>query len=400
MATVAIIGRNYTSRLGMIRAVGKLGHHVIVIKTTRVLPQKYRGAKDIDGYSRYVDNYLYALEPDRNNLLKVILSLKKTTSEKVILIPVDDYAASTIDENIEILKESFLFPNIGMQQGAVNSLMDKRTQKRVAYASGLNVAGGWTIYIKDGKYSIPDDIRYPCFPKPQISFMGDKRCMRKCSNKEELKTVMDEVASQRDCPMLIEEFFDIDKEYATLGFSDGKTVVLPAMLRMLQDGRGPHKGVTLQGEVIPSCEFEEYFRQLRELILDTGFIGLFDVDSFESGGKLYFNELNLRFGASGYSITYMGVNLPHLLINHLLGLENDYSKCQIRQKAIFVNEKVVNDDYEEGYIDKRMFADYLNSACFRFIQSESDPMPWQMFHIQRRLRYFKNAIKRIIGWKK
>ena len=400
MATVAIIGRNYTSRLGMIRAVGKLGHHVIVIKTTRVLPQKYRGAKDIDGYSRYVDNYLYALEPDRNNLLKVILSLKKTTSEKVILIPVDDYAASTIDENIEILKESFLFPNIGMLQGAVNSLMDKRTQKRVAYASGLNVAGGWTIYIKDGKYSIPDDIRYPCFPKPQISFMGDKRCMRKCSNKEELKTVMDEVASQRDCPMLIEEFFDIDKEYATLGFSDGKTVVLPAMLRMLQDGRGPHKGVTLQGEVIPSCEFEEYFRQLRELILDTGFIGLFDVDSFESGGKLYFNELNLRFGASGYSITYMGVNLPHLLINHLLGLENDYSKCQIRQKAIFVNEKVVNDDYEEGYIDKRMFADYLNSACFRFIQSESDPMPWQMFHIQRRLRYFKNAIKRIIGWKK
>lgn len=400
MATVAIIGRNYTSRLGMIRAVGKLGHHVIVIKTTRVLPQKYRGAKDIDGYSRYVDNYLYALEPDRNNLLKVILSLKKTTSEKVILIPVDDYAASTIDENIEILKESFLFPNIGMQQGAVNSLMDKGTQKRVAYASGLNVAGGWTIYIKDGKYSIPDDIRYPCFPKPQISFMGDKRCMRKCSNKEELKTVMDEVASQRDCPMLIEEFFDIDKEYATLGFSDGKTVVLPAMLRMLQDGRGPHKGVTLQGEVIPSCEFEEYFRQLRELILDTGFIGLFDVDSFESGGKLYFNELNLRFGASGYSITYMGVNLPHLLINHLLGLENDYSKCQIRQKAIFVNEKVVNDDYEEGYIDKRMFADYLNSACFRFIQSESDPMPWQMFHIQRRLRYFKNAIKRIIGWKK
>lgn len=400
MATVAIIGRNYTSRLGMIRAVGKLGHHVIVIKTTRVLPQKYRGAKDIDGYSRYVDNYLYALEPDRNNLLKVILSLKKITSEKVILIPVDDYAASTIDENIEILKESFLFPNIGMQQGAVNSLMDKGTQKRVAYASGLNVAGGWTIYIKDGKYSIPDDIRYPCFPKPQISFMGDKRCMRKCSNKEELKTVMDEVASQRDCPMLIEEFFDIDKEYATLGFSDGKTVVLPAMLRMLQDGRGPHKGVTLQGEVIPSCEFEEYFRQLRELILDTGFIGLFDVDSFESGGKLYFNELNLRFGASGYSITYMGVNLPHLLINHLLGLENDYSKCQIRQKAIFVNEKVVNDDYEEGYIDKRMFADYLNSTCFRFIQSESDPMPWQMFHIQRRLRYFKDAIKRIIGWKK
>ena len=65
-----------------------------------------------------------------------------------------------------------------------------------------------------------------------------------------------------------------------------------------------------------------------------------------------------------------------------------------------MNEKVVNDDYEEGYIDKRMFADYLNSACFRFIQSESDPMPWQMFHIQRRLRYFKNAIKRIIGWKK
>ena len=400
MATVAIIGRNYTSRLGMIRAVGELGHQVIVIKTARALPRKFRGAKDIDGYSKYVSKYLYALEPDRNNLIKAILSLKKNTSEKAILIPVDDYAASTIDENIEILKESFLFPNISMQQGAVNSLMDKETQKRVARKSGLNVTGGWTIYIKDGTYSIPEDIRYPCFPKPQISFMGDKRCMRKCSNEEELKTIMDEVASQRDCPMLIEEFCDIDKEYATLGFSDGKNVVLPAMLRMLQDGSGPHKGVTLQGEVLPSSEFEKYFNLLRKFILDIGFIGLFDVDSFESSGKLYFNELNLRFGASGYSITYMGVNLPHLLINHLLGNENDYSRCEIRKRAIFVNEKVVNDDYEGGYIDKRMFKNYLNSAYFCFIQSKTDPMPWLMFHVQRQLRYFKNVIKRIIRWKK
>ena len=57
---VVVIGRNYTSRLGMIRAAGMAGHYVIVIKTNG-----RPGSKDIDAYSKYTKEYLFAKEPNR-----------------------------------------------------------------------------------------------------------------------------------------------------------------------------------------------------------------------------------------------------------------------------------------------------------------------------------------------
>ena len=54
---VIVIGRNYTSRLGMIRALGQCGYDVYVVRT---LPQKAVsrfGNKDVDGYSKYVKGY-------------------------------------------------------------------------------------------------------------------------------------------------------------------------------------------------------------------------------------------------------------------------------------------------------------------------------------------------------
>ncbi len=50
---VVVIGRNYTSRLGMIRAVGMAGYEVIVIKTNGTSE-----SKDIEAHSKYVKDYL------------------------------------------------------------------------------------------------------------------------------------------------------------------------------------------------------------------------------------------------------------------------------------------------------------------------------------------------------
>ena len=175
----------------------------------------------------------------------------RDSSQKVILMPVDDYAASTIDDNTDMLKSDFLFPNIIMEQGAINRLMDKNVQKRKAINAGLNVAKGWCISIENGRYSLPSDLKYPVFPKPQISFKGNKRCKKRCGSDQELKSVLDEVASQRDCPMLLEQYIKIDKEYALLGLSDGSNVVIPGVIQLLESGKGGHRGVTLNGVIIP-----------------------------------------------------------------------------------------------------------------------------------------------------
>ena len=83
MNKVVVIGRNYTSRLGMIRALGKCGYDIYVINTTK------KSYKEIDASSRYVSKYLFAPEPDRSILVGTILSLASKT-EKLVLIPVEE----------------------------------------------------------------------------------------------------------------------------------------------------------------------------------------------------------------------------------------------------------------------------------------------------------------------
>lgn len=396
---VVVIGRNYTSRLGMIRAVGMAGYEVIVIKTNGTSE-----GKDIDAYSKYVKEYLYAREPDREGLLKVLVSLKRVNS-KTVIIPVDDYAASTIDENIELLKADFLFPNINMKQGAINCLMDKYYQKQLARKAGLNVAEGWVVNIEHHQYSLPNDVEYPIFPKPQISFKGDKKCMRQCNNEAELRFVLDEVARQRDCPMLLEKYIEIDKEYGVLGFCSRDRIITPGLIEKKFIGVGGHKGVTKVGLVTPLMEKEDLHRKIHRFLKLIGFTGLCDIDLYEHKGQLYFNELNLRFGAFGYSIFCAGINMPKLLVDHLLNKPFGEVSGDIRARTVCISEKVNFDDYFCGYYGKDEYNRIDNISPYSFIRCKEDPLPYQVFlsqnfsikkQLEREKRRIKQKVRNLI----
>lgn len=371
MSKVVVIGQNYMMRLGMIRIAGRLGHDVTAIKTISVKTA-------IDSCSKYVKDFLTVKATDRQELMDTILSLADK-SQKTVLIPLDDYCASVIDDNIELLKEDFLFPNIEMRQGAINRMMDKDLQKELAVKSGFHVAKGWIIQVKNGKYTIPDEIKFPCFPKPQESILASKTCMRRCNNKQELENaIKPPITKNPNCSFLVEEYISIDKEYATLGFSDGKNVVIPATILLLEEGKGRQKGVTIRGKVIGTDEYSEFFERLKHYIQSIHFVGLFDVDSYVSGGKMYFNELNLRFGASGLAITKMGVNLPEMLINCLLGQPYDTQQI-IKNEGIFVSEKVAYEQMLTGFISPWRFKKYLKDADFLFIPDDDDMEPYNQF---------------------
>lgn len=376
---IIVIGRNYTSRLGMIRAVGMAGYDVIVIQTNGVSPNK-----GIDSYSKYVRQHFFAREPDRGLLMDVLRQIAENEGPGNIIIPVDDYASSVIDDNLLELKDLFLFPNVDMAQGMVNHFMDKSVQKEMARSCGLNVAGGWTVVVKNGKFEIPDSIVYPCFPKPLVSFTGNKTCMVPCGSKNELFKVLESFSSNfPDCDILIEEFKRVDKEYATLGYSDGKSVVLPGMIQVLKDGSGHHKGVTLLGRLLPPAGFSAFFEQLKAFILNLHFVGLFDIDSYESSGQLFFNELNLRFGASGYAVTSKGVNLPEMLIDTLIGNDTSLS-TSISDESLFVNEKVAYEDLISGYISRKRYNHFMSDDFIHFIKNDEDPEPFVRFSRNQR----------------
>lgn len=400
---VVVLGRNYTSLLGMIRAVGQAGCDVTVVRTVKKLPQKQGlkamlKPKSIETQSKYVKKYLVAIESNASDMIKMLVEEFKDAKEKVILIPTDDFTSSSIDINQDMLKDKFLYPNIDNKPGAVAHIMDKDVQKHLAIEVGLDVAKGWiSKRLPDGSYEIPDNIEYPCFTKPDISYLANKDFMKRCDSEEELSELLKKFAvkiGNVDCPILIEQYIDIEKEYGALGFCDGKTAVIPAITYKMKIGSGSHKGVTMLGQVIPRSEFKDLTEKLENFVKRTGFRGLFDIDLYQNGDVMYFNELNLRFGAFGYALTAAGINLPAMCIKYFTeGKPTDYS-VSLSKSVRCLNDKVNLEDFSAGFISWDEYVKTRSDTDYRFVEADGDDGPANAFKKLERVARIKRFIKK------
>lgn len=394
---VIVLGRNYTSRLGMIRAAGLSGYQVMVINTERGKSAKRH---IYDQSSKYVTDYFYAEEPHEEELLSALLRKCASDSVKNILLPTDDYAAAVIDKHQQELEGKFLFPNAGHKPGAVVGFMNKEVQKEYALKAGLNVPKGWTARFTNGSFEVPEDITFPCFVKAEVSFQGSKFYMKKCATKEELEAHIkvvteDMLKKNRQSDLLIEEFYEIEREFAVLGFSDGERVIVPDVL----EANFMHLGVTAQGTIMPIETFPGLRSQLEQCVAQYHFCGLFDIDLFESKGKIYFCEMNFRFGASGYAVTHVGVNLPALLIDTLLGKEVDFSKLPEVPKKTFANEKVCCQEYIDKVMDWKATCRSMREVDFTFVENAEDPGPGKVFWQWIRKYRMRKLIKGLLPGK-
>ena len=395
-----VIGRNYTSLLGMIRAAGMAGCEVIAIRTVKgwnkaTNKKKLVGGKPIEASSKYVKQHFF-VDQGRDELIKFLLENCRFDDEKAVLLPVDDFVASTIDLNQDKLRDFFVFPNINNTQGEVVRLMDKNIQKEFAKKAGLNVADGWVINIKDGKYDIPDGIKYPVFTKPEVSFLGNKRCMKRCNNESELINVIQNIMKERECPLLIERFISIEKEYGILGFSCKGHSVIPGIVNKLAIGHGTHNGVTLIGSYSSLAPYGELKSKLLALMSEISFTGLFDIDLYESDGIIYFNELNLRLGAFGYAAIRAGINMPEMLINALY--TNDYRADDADYFGTIkcISEKVNLDDYSSGYISWKQYNKNIHDVDYGFLYDDNDIQPYKVFESTINQIRFRRTIKNIL----
>ena len=391
---VIIMGRNYTSLLGMIRAVGELNCKISVIRTNVNFDKKkfYKKYTDnVEAKSKYVKKYYY-INQDEKELMNILLS-KGKENHKVILIPTDDFTASIIDLNQDRFNDNYLMPNIKHQKGKVVELMDKEKQKTIAKNNNLNITKTWLIKKENGKYIIPSNIVFPVFTKPLVSFQGNKTFMKKCCSNKELEELLAMISSKTNCDILAEEYISIEKEYAVLGYCYNGKVVIPGIIEMIKSGNGSHKGVTMIGKVESIDNNLELKNKLEKFIISTGFNGLFDIDLYESNGKMYFNELNLRFGASGYAITAAGMNLPKEYIERLLDIDNNNYHNPLT-KSYYINEKVCLDDYINKFMNYKEYKEMINMDGIKFIQSSEDPKPYRSFKTKEMIVRIKKAIKK------
>lgn len=394
---VVIIGHGSTSRLSLIRAVAELGCDVTVIVMTGFYPltKKLNTLKPFDCYSKYVSHVYYCYGTDGEGLIQMLLGKCTDPDQKVIILPSSDFSAATIDKNKKRLSAHFLFPQITKESEFVCDWMDKQRQKRLAREIGLNVPKAHVVDIQNRIYTLPEGITYPCFTKALATLVGGKQCFNRCNDREELCRALDSIGAKQDAQILVEDFKEIEKEYAILGFSDGKEVIIPGIIHLLTQSSS-HFGIARTGEITPIAGYESLLEQFKEFVRRMGFVGLFDIDFYYSENQFYFGEMNLRFGGSGYAVTKSGVNLPAMLVRHFRGEELSGMKMQINTTATYVNERMCEDDWYRGLISSTEYRHILSSSDISFVRDDEDPKPQQIFTRRHKILPIKKMLRKLL----
>ncbi|MBO4827661.1 MAG: ATP-grasp domain-containing protein [Prevotella sp.] len=397
---VVIIGQGFTGRLSIARSVAEIGCEAIIIALVSYKKdgKTLRSHKPIDGYSKCVSRVYYCGMNDEQGLVSILLEKCADDEQKVVIIPDNDFSAAVIDKNKSVLENKFLFPRMINHQESVIDWMDKVKQKALAKEVGLNVVESQLIEVNNGSYKIPQAINYPCFVKPLVSVVGGKSGLKRCANETALQKHIDVVIQKyQNVKLLVEDFKTIDTEYALLGYANGNDVFIPGILQLISIAHGGHFGVAIKGEIMPVDGFENIVELFKTFVRRVSFQGIFDIDFFLSDGILYFGELNLRFGGSGYAYTKMGTNLPAIMVKDLKGDDVSGMMKEVDKKAVYVNERMCIDEWYSNYISIDEYYKILQSSDISFVNDANDIGPQKALNKEFQKRRIKRTIKKCLG---
>lgn len=385
---VLVAGRNYCSNLSMAKSLALGGYEVEVLRIVQKKPATHNILRKLkpEMHSKYVKAFYICNSRRRSTNIVERLRSIADENNKMLIIPADDLVANVIDENYDELSQYYVMPSINGEAGGVSRLMSKGLQKELAEKAGLPVIN--SCVISDNDPTIPDSVNFPCFVKPNVSKNSSKSQMAKCETREELEALLHERAA-RGFELLVEDYIEIKRELSYLGVSTVDGVVCPGYFEAVKGGEGKHRGVALVGRMLPTEEAEPLMSDVVKFIESLRFNGLFDVDLIEAAdGKVYFVELNLRYGASGYALTKCGANMPAMFADYMLKNEPLDKECKIdKPYKTFVSEKVILDEYIEGILTFDEMQEYLNSADITFIKDETDPKAFK--HYQKNYGFAK-----------
>lgn len=395
---VIVLSRNYSTGLGLVRALGDAGYTVDLIAFVL-----NHGSSVICAKSKYINkakeiNISDSIEDAENVLVSLMEEYKDLPGSK-ILFPADDYTAVLADGARRKLDSSFLAPHIIEKDSFIADLMNKNIQTKLAREAGITTVPEWTLSLRE-EIKIPDNIIYPCFVKPMQSISGQKLEMAVINEADELKSHLlrlQKVNDNRD--VLIQEYLNIDTEYDISGLCFGEKIIIPGVIRKTKIASHA-RGVTMCGVMEPTSILQDEFDKLISLMKKYNYFGMFDLELNKVGEKLYFGEVNLRSGGPNYAYFKSGINLPALFVKELTGEEHDESEEMITDFGkSFAYEKVAWEDYIYGFISKDKMKKCISSADFTLLADESDPVPGKIFNKKIRLSAIKQRLRRALNKK-
>lgn len=393
--SIIIIGSNPMTRLSLIRSIGEVTHcDITVVDMVHEIPKK--DIKPVDCYSIYVKSLLRAKKYDADGLSKLLLDQCTNNDDKPLILSVDDDSAYLIDSSLDKLREHFHFAHINNKQGEIARLMNKQVQKELAVQAGFNVTKSWVVEHHDGHYVLPKGINYPCYLKGLLCYHTMKSSQGRFDTEEDLTRALNKLGRSAKHPLMVEEFIETEKDLGMMGFCDGTHCVVPAVVDLLESGRGAHKGVSAFGMVRKEKKGEALAEKVANLAKSIGLFGLFNVDLAVSKGKVYFIELNLRYAAYGYAITKAGVNLPEMMVKRVYSDVPEMPVTAIQRECSYINEKVALDDVAFGLRSMKDFRSLQQKADVALMNEPTDNMPYMEIRRRFPMDLIKQRIKNIL----
>lgn len=392
MHRVIVLGKNYSTLLGAIRGLAKHGFDIYVYYVAW-----HHGDGSIAECSKYVNKYTEHIGRNSDEITEELISLYGNQIDKPLLLPTDDYTASVTDLHLEALSKHFLLPHTAKKQdGEIVRLMDKATQMAMAETFGLKTAKSWVVKFENGTYTLPDEIVYPCFFKPLVSFQGGKDGMRKCRSSQELVKELDAIKnSSNQFTVLVQEFLDILEEYSISGVACGEQIYLPALLRKLMVSKA-HKGTTVYGIIEKIDSLGETYDILNALLKNLSLFCIIDIEVFKCGDEFYFNEINFRTSAVCYAAVAGGANVPAIFAHAMFSDLFEITDREVTFGKRFLCEKAAWDDYNAGLISKKDKRKMYREADYYIIKNDEDPRPEREFIRKAKVTRLKRQIKVLV----
>ena len=379
---VVVLTRSYSTGLSVVRGLGIAGYTVDVIASS-----VKEGKANLVKASKYVRNFTEVISPNKisdNNselLIEELLKYGELEEKKVVLLPTDDYSASVMDLNRDVLEKIFIMPGIaGGKQGDLKRMMDKSVQSVVAESSGLLVPKEWVISLKED-IVIPEDMIYPCWCKPIESSQGYKTEMKKCESAIELEEHLQKLKERfEDRSFLVQEFLNIDEEVDIEGCCFDQNIIIPGFIKKDYIGEWD-KGVPLAGTIVDSHpDIDKYYDKIVAFLRNLHYIGMFDLGVNIINGEIYFNEINLRSGGTNGVYCKNGANISEMFVRGLTGHRIPKKKYSIDESGkTYLYEKVAWEDYLHGIMSKEELDHLVATAELPIMHDDEDPEPEAVF---------------------
>lgn len=289
-----ILGGDNLNSLGVVRSLGEMGIHPIVILYIE-------GHIKLVPYSKYAKHVFWV-----NSIEEGVTLMYNYTSEncRPFVYTTDDNTESYLDSHYDELIKHFIFYNAG-EAGRITHFMDKKAICDLAEECGFIVPKGEVV----SRGELPKIIQYPVITKTLNPYsLGWKRDVGIYHNNVELSEAYNGMISEK---LLLQEYVLKQGEMQIRGISydNGQTVVIPyysTVERCSATSFGGH----YEYHQLNDTDLKEKVCTLLKAI---HYNGIFAIDFLiNKDNSPVFLEVNFRSGAFDYADTYGHVNHPYL----------------------------------------------------------------------------------------